>query len=653
MAFKWSAMPICVSSTRHSSSVRLLPLILALLLSPSSAEPAVYGLDHSGGDYKITPWSSPPSMSANHWAAAAAACEASCVADTACCSWTYCTPEGGAADPERCCLKGSVPPLRNASTHWTGSPRSTCTAPPPPPFPGPPWLAPTVHNSPACTHLPNWHDIAGALYYQGAWHVFQGSAGCAGVPPGWHHAVSTNLVDWVNLGIEPGLSALPEPAGYGSSSPCSGFMVLDDAGVPCAGFRQCSGRVPGSLGLPLELRCATNANLTAWGPPEYPLGYTFFFNRPLPYDPVRPWKDSDGQWYATISADSCNATEGGCAAGGREYLYTSPALRGPSASWRQLPQPLYASNWTVFTGTLGLGQHGEFVTAGYFGALPGDPRGGATRCLTNNLFELSGDTAFFCGTQATPGGPLLVNTSDSGAAGMIDWGCAGPRPEGSSSSSSSTPPPTGIASLQPLAGGPYKMARTLSPASANQVAAPGRKVMTAWLDLGEGASAQALPRDLSLDAATGALLQAFSPELQALRASSGDPEAARGQAVEVVADFTIGSDAAKDAVFGVLALASEDGLDALRVTVDLGRGLVVVGEAAGPLVWGGGAVHVHLIVDHCVASAIVNNRTAVTRRHDPRDAASNRVQVWGVDGSAISVAWSAWVLRNAVINGTL
>ena len=39
------------------------------------------------------------------------------------------------------------------------------------------------------------------------------------------------------------------------------------------------------------------------------------FNRNLPYDPVRPWKDSDGRWYATISADACNSTVP-CAGGG-------------------------------------------------------------------------------------------------------------------------------------------------------------------------------------------------------------------------------------------------------------------------------------------------------------------------------------------------
>jgi hypothetical protein len=419
-------------------------------------------------------------------------------------------------------------------------------------------------------------------------------------------------------------------------------MVVGDDGVPCAGFKQCGNHgVNGTTANPIELRCALNDGLTAWGPPEFI--YSFSFNRGLPFDPVRPWKDADGNWYGTISADACNSTAGGCALGGREYLFTSPALRGPRAAWRMLPAPLFQSNWTVLTGAVGLTQHGEFVTAGYFGALAGDPRGGATRCLTNNLFELSGDTAFFCGTQAGgPGSPLEVNLSDAGAAGMLDWGSLGVDPRA---------PGAGAAALRAIGGGPYKMARTLSPASPNQVAAPGRKVVTAWLDV--AANAQALPRDLSLDAADGALLQSFSPELRALRTGSGDPERVRAQAVEIVADFTVGPGADPGAVFGVWALLSEDGADALRIGVDLGRGVVTVADGAGPLAGDRRRIHVHAIVDHSIATAIFNNRTAITRRRDPAGADSDRAALFGVDGVGVSCVWSAWPLRDAVFNGTM
>jgi len=245
-------------------------LLLVVVLSGCSGD-IIYGHDHRGADYNVTPWRSPPSASANHYQSSALACQAICVADAHCCAWTYVPPKADDGD-ERCCLKSSAPALIS-QPFWTGVEHSgKCLPPPPPPppppFPGPAWVAPTVHNSPLCTHLPNWHDIAGALFYKGFWHVFQGSAACNGVRAGWHHAVSSNLVDWTNYGVDPGLAALPEP--YGDSSPCSGFMVVDDAGVPCAGFKQCGNHgVNGSTGNPIELRCALNDNLTAWGPPEY------------------------------------------------------------------------------------------------------------------------------------------------------------------------------------------------------------------------------------------------------------------------------------------------------------------------------------------------------------------------------------------------
>ena len=53
------------------------------------------------------------------------------------------------------------------------------------------------------------------------------------------------------------------------------FVTVDDKGVPCVGFRQC-GSKKGTTGLnpaahtwdvPMEIRCATNENLTSWGAP--------------------------------------------------------------------------------------------------------------------------------------------------------------------------------------------------------------------------------------------------------------------------------------------------------------------------------------------------------------------------------------------------
>jgi len=217
---------------------------------------------------------------------------------------------------ERCCLKNSVPAEDGVAPHWTGLPprafvpgsgnktlSKQCAIPQPPPpappappapYPGPTYLAPKIHNSPACLHHNGWHDIAGALTFKGTHHVFQGCPEANG----WHHAASSDLVHWEDLGLGP--MALHEThAGMDSDdSPCSGFVTVDDAGVVCAGFRQC-GSSKGVAGgqawdVPLELRCAENDNLTLWSDPIWL--YDVFFYRALPYDPIRPWKDSDGMW---------------------------------------------------------------------------------------------------------------------------------------------------------------------------------------------------------------------------------------------------------------------------------------------------------------------------------------------------------------------
>lgn len=187
----------------------------------------------------------------------------------------------------------------------------------------------------------------------------------------------------------------------------------------------------------------------------------------------------------------------------------------------------------------------------------------------------------------------------------------------------------------------------------------GRKIMSAWLDGGGegGGQANSLPRDLSLDASTGELLQQFSPELKALRTGSGAPAGLRSQQVEIIADFSVAAGADPQAEFGVAVLLSEDGADAQRVGVLLGPQLVGAAGAAGPLSpamapGAAAAVHLHAIVDHGIISVIVNNRTAITVFVTPRDADSSRVELYGVDGSTITATWQAWALRDAVINNT-
>ena len=85
-----------------------------------------------------------------------------------------CTPEGGDADPERCCLKNAVPAEEAAATHWTGAaPRATssqCTAPPPGPWPGPAYMAPKVsYMAPKAAYTPKANEDTAA--FPSSWHT--------------------------------------------------------------------------------------------------------------------------------------------------------------------------------------------------------------------------------------------------------------------------------------------------------------------------------------------------------------------------------------------------------------------------------------------------------------------------------------------------
>lgn len=311
---------------RHDATAMLAAAVL-LTAPPTAAamdSRPVFGEDWAGMDYNVTAWHSGPDRSANHYESVALACQAYCLADPRCCAWTYCPPGSGpgSADGglgERCCLKDHVPASEAPAAHWTGlAPRAFApgsgnrtlsrqcatppTPPPPPPpgpqpYPGPAYLAPKIHNSPSCLHKEGWHDIAGALTVQGTHHVFQGCP----ADNGWHHAASTDLVHWEDRGLGP-MAIRETHAGMDSDdSPCSGFVTVDDEGNVCAGFRQC-GSTKGVDGgkawdVPLELRCAEDANLTNWSEPIYL--YDVFFYRALPYDPIRPWKDADGMWWVS------------------------------------------------------------------------------------------------------------------------------------------------------------------------------------------------------------------------------------------------------------------------------------------------------------------------------------------------------------------
>jgi hypothetical protein len=89
-----------------------------------------------------------------------------------------------------------------------------------------------------------WNDIAGALTYKGTHHVFQGCPRNGG----WHHAASTDQVHWQDRGIHVKAEKESYEGFTSDTSPCSGFVTVDDGGTPCAGFRQC-GSLTGLTGL--------------------------------------------------------------------------------------------------------------------------------------------------------------------------------------------------------------------------------------------------------------------------------------------------------------------------------------------------------------------------------------------------------------------
>jgi hypothetical protein len=416
--------------------------------------------------------------------------------------------------------------------------------------------------------------------------------------------------------------------------PCSGFVTVDDVGTPCAGFRQCSSG-HGTTGLnpqakkwdvPMELRCAKNAALTNWSDPIWM--YPVYYYRALPYDPVRPWKDLDGKWYSSWSTDGCNATTKTvpCAAGGQLELLTSPKLHGKGADWVQL-EPMFTTNTTCSGTKCSPGAvTREFVTAGYFGGLVGDPDGGATRVVTQN----NAGATFWVGKQGN-GSKFEAYWDKVGAVGHYDYGS-------------------------------LTMARTLG-ADPNQVATNGRRVLIGWIGGFWGTVSQSLARDLSLSS-DYELLQQFVPELKMLRlpgkerhtaatattsAATMVPHSGNGGSLrtEIVASFSW-SGANPTAPFGVSILNGT-----AKLTVDCeGADPQAVGgcmvcaaghpstaphiphepnNVCGPLLpIGTKTVHLHSIVDGQIVETIWNNRTAMVTYSDPPSETATSVKLMGI-----------------------
>lgn len=528
-------------------------------------------------------------------------------------------------------------------------------------YPGAAYLHPTIHFA---THVVSdqggWHDIAGSITHDGVHHIFQGT--------GWNHAVSTDLVHWKTAPHGP--EAIHETyAGMDSKSdPCSGFVTKDDKGMVCAGFRECGSNkgvagFPNNWDVPLELRCAEDqsGNLAKFNPsPDDRELFSYLFNvsfwRSIPYDPARPWfEKTTGKWYQMLSMDACNATternidHKTCPAGGQLVMWESPVMRGEGADW-QLLGPVWTDNSTVLKD--GFLSH-EFVTIDFLGTMPGSPPSDAptdnTFVFLNNVGGNGGGDGCCSGTTSytilkQPQGPGTPFASYGPGQQMVDWGSFTFKSGHEQLLREGT---SGLDLLTGTASRGLSMARTLGSEEADQVSQPGRRVLIGWTGpapgeiLGGSASAQSLPRDLSLDPESSRMLQRFVPELATLRQGAATAidaattTAAGMQPVEVLAAFP-SSCAGTECAVTMLG----DGATGLVVTLDPGAGLVTVNATtvgnhavrAGPLPAakeGDAAWVVHAIVDRSIVELIVNNDTAFVVYVQPPNTTAGTVAVTG------------------------
>ena len=558
--------------------------------------------------------------------------------------------------------------LSNGEITCQGRCTSACVVPVPS-YPGDARLHPKIHFTPPYVSMRGgWHDIAGAITHNGVHHVYQGT--------GWNHAFSTDLVHWQTGPHGP--AAIHETyAGMDSTSdPCSGFIAKDDHGTVCAGFRQCGSRKGVAGGapwdVPLELRCATdNVNLSSWSTdPDYLFNVSWW--RAIPYDPARPWREADGNWYQLLSMDGCNTTTRKlpCEAGGQLVMWKSPVLRGPGANWQRVG-PVFTSNGTVLSPGGGVRGHltKEFVTIDFIGHLPGDPAyesetnaTSGTRIFLNNvggngggLGCCEGTTSYFPLKQKAPGQAF----EQTGPQGMLDWGAfrfaSGTDPIG--------PSGKGIDLLTGVSTRGLSMARTLGSEEADQVSKPGRRVLIGWVGpahnkVFSGGSAQSLPRELSLNPEQPSqLLQRFVPELQMLRRTHMAPATTSsfvtaGLQAEFVAVFPP-SCGGKGMRCGLSVLGDANGT-ATTITLSADQELVVVdataqanyNSRAGPLPpstakgW-----TVHAYVDHAIIEVIVNNVTALVVFAAPSDSTGTAALV-GVE-TVSGARLDAWQLASA------
>ena len=256
----------------------------------------------------------------------------------------------------------------------------------------------------------------------------------------------------------------------------------------------------------------------------------------------------------------------------------------------------------------------EFVTSGYFGSIPGDPRGGKTRIVTNNDCNRGatnmGTPIYYMGVQEN-GGTFTDRAGKQefdgpGEIGMLDWGAYTPNGQ------------AGKKGIQALSGGKgrgYSMARTLG-SDPNQVAVEGRRTVVAWVSA--AFTSQSLLQDITLGS-DNQLRQSFVPELQMLR--TGTPLAVGKDSQASTLQFELVATVKKtSSPAGVDVLISKDGKSKASVLVDFDKELVMVDATkagnsdvrAGPLLGTTDAVTIHAYVDHSIIAVIFNNRTSLT-----------------------------------------
>jgi len=519
-------------------------------------------------------------------------------------------------------------------------------------YPGEDFRHPTIHFSHSAVANNGgaaWHDIAGAFTHNGIHHVFMGQ--------GWNHGTSTDLVHWQEAPHGPNAIVEDYHGMSSNTDPCSGYVVRDDDGIVCAGFRQCGSEsgineLPNDWDVPMEIRCAQDQeNLTDWSedPSSENFDYIFplSFWRAVPYDPARPWYDDrSNMWYHLISLDGCNSTDTPrntpdgrtCPSGGALYMWESPALRGENANWQPVGN-VFADNTTVLKDYGFLSR--EFVTIDLLGTIEGDPDPDQqTLVFLNNVGGNGGGDGCCSGTTAytilsQPDGPgTSFEYHEEGRQSMVDWGSFVFR-DSRQNMLKWTNATDATDYLDGTARPGFRMARTLGSEESNQVTRPGRRVLLGWtgespFDPNGAGSVLSLPRELSL-ADDYQLKQKFVDELAVLRKEERTGTQQYGLAAHEVIAVCPSTDCSlelfADASVSLVVSFDEDlGLVTLDGTT---LGVDKVRAAPTPKSNDDYGYKIHAIVDHSIVEFIVNDLVAFTIYVNPDETNVGEVRVTG------------------------